>query len=722
MSFSKPGEFHTQSAPQDATSGDDDAPQELPAHFPLRDDLQFHHRNDGSGRVVLEDPAAGKFFRIGPNEYAFIRFLLETQSAAKALHRCQDAAPDNCLTTDHATQLCKWLAGNGLTQSAPQPQAPSGIAGSPVLRAVSAVFFWKLPLVDPDRYLAKLVGTAGWLFSARAMVVGLLVFAAALVAMTGHWDPFFDSYTNLFSASRWIWLGIAWCVLKAVHETAHGATCKRYGGDVHEAGLAMILLMPIAYVDVTSSWRFDSRWKRFHVTMAGIAAELFLAGVALFVWYWSTSLPVQQIAAEVVLLASVSSLLFNLNPLLKFDGYFALADATGVDNLYTYGQKYARYFGGRYLLGLNATAPQLPSRHAVWIKWYGCSAAAYRVVTVSGLLAGAAMLFEGAGIVVAIGGLGSFVVMPLIGLWKHLANLYQNGTLNPVRLITRVTLLVSACSIGLWVTPADWSWTAPAIVQYDPPAVVRTRSAGFVDHVHIQNGDSVQRGDALVTLRNDELTLRLMDLQKQVAQVENEILAAQWRGNSSEMGDAVTRRDGLAKQVIEQQEQVSSLTLRATTDGKVVSRILAVIEGTYVEEGEEIAVIGREDSKRLKVSISQQDARQANLWRDQPLRIVVAGHPSWNARIERLETRAALTPPDPSLLAMNGGSLTSVHAADGEFELCEPRVNAYLPLDPQRSRALRTGQRASVVIHSNHQTLGQRLTAAIGNAMFQLKF
>jgi putative peptide zinc metalloprotease protein len=554
-----------------------------------------------------------------------------------------------------------------------------------------------------------LVRYFGWFFSPQAMLVGLAIFLLGVVQTTGRWTEFSESYDNLFTSWRGLSLGIAWLVLKVIHETAHGATCRRYGGNVNEAGLAMMLLVPIAYVNVSSSWRFASRWQRLQVTLAGVVAELLIAGIALIAWNFVDSPQLKQVAADVVLLASVGSLLFNLNPLLKFDGYFVLADASGVDNLYSYGQRYARYFGARYILGLEAEAPTLPSSRPAWIKLYGVSASIYRLFTTTGLIVAAAALFKGAGIIIALVGIFSFVINPIISLAKLLKKLHGEAQLSLGRLTLRLGLLAILAIGPLWLIPADLTWTAPAIVQYDPPAVLRSGTAGFIIELHVQDGETVTTGQPIVTLRNDDLELELAGLRKELAQIEQQILAAQWQADSSKLGDANSRKAGLMEQVEALQNQVDSLVIISPITGTLVARNLHLLVGTYVKAGHELAVVGSEDAKRLKVSITQREAKQANDWIHQPLRIVVNHQPTINAKMRRLETRADNIPPDDALLAVNGGPLATISTPDEKLHLSEPRVSGHIPLTPTQALQLRTGQRAYVSISSCQQSLGSYL-------------
>ncbi|MCA9140214.1 MAG: HlyD family efflux transporter periplasmic adaptor subunit [Planctomycetales bacterium] len=255
-------------------------------------------------------------------------------------------------------------------------------------------------------------------------------------------------------------------------------------------------------------------------------------------------------------------------------------------------------------------------------------------------------------------------------------------------------------------------WTSPAIVQYSPPAVLRARSSGMVAMVHVSDGQIVSVGSPIITIRNDDLTIQLGRKKKELAQVEQEILAAQWSGNAVDMADAEARKAGLQQQIGELQIEVDQLVLRAPVDGTVISRSLALMHGTFVKPGDEVAVVGREDSKRLKVSISQSEARDAQRWQDQPVRVIVNGQSTWTQQLTRIETRASTTPPDDSLIAVNAGSLPAIQQ-EGGYVLSEPRVNAFIELTPAQSKRLRCGQRASVHLASDKPTIGQYLLSRV---------
>ena len=679
-----------------------DEQPELPANVFLREDLLLHQRegNECFPFVVLEDTLNNKYYRLGDGEHQFIRALMSDPSVEAAIG-CNQT--ESQLSDKQVIKFLGWLEQCGLTTSEMPEAKPASVPGT----IFSKLFFFKIPLVDPDGFLDGLNDRASFLFSWKAALVSLAVGLIGLFLALANWSDFLESYENLFSPYRGAWLFVVWILLKVLHETSHGATCKRYGGYVPEAGAAMILFMPIAYVDVSSCWRFNSRWQRLHVTLAGVIVELFVAGLAMFVWVNCDSLIIKNAAADVVLLASVTSILFNLNPLLKFDGYFALADVTGVDNLYQYGQSYARYFGKRYVLGLEGAVPKLPQGNSRWVKLYGLAAATWRVVTVTGLLGTAAALFAGAGIVIAIIGFISFAVLPLVKLAGYLWSLYRAGTLDAGRLAMRVGLLAGTLGALLFVLPSEIRRTTPGIVEYDPPSVLRSNADGFVEEVLVADGERVSEGQPLIVLGNEELRIELETLEKSLAQAEQQMRSARWNNDSALLEEVRAEAIGLEQQVEELRLQFDGLVIRAPHSGKVVSRKIRGLVGTFVKRGEELGAVGNEDAKRVKISLSSWEASRAQEWASTPIRISVPGSWSWTSTLTRIEKRASEIPADPSLTAVGGGILAvrEKEGADGPV-LIEPRVNAYISLSPDRSRNLFSGQRCAVRLSCWRQSIG----------------
>lgn len=698
-----------------------------PRSLSLRPGIILHRHAGATRGGVLEDPHSRRFYRLGQTEYWFVEQLLgnsHVESAWRATNRklyqaetkasslkgsiSTTPCPTRCEPISHIAveQLCKWLIDTGLvTGEEGASPAPAGSNHAPERSVWSQLYFAKWPLLNPDRAVTAFTRRMGWLFAWQINLLGLLMGLIAIILTSGNWQAFFASYDNLFTSWRPMWLFVVWLMLKFVHELAHAATCKRYGGDVPEAGIATILFMPLGYVDVTSSWRFASNWQRLHVTLAGVAWELTIAGLALLAWNYLEALPLRQAAADLVLLASVSSLLFNLNPLLKFDGYYALADITRIDNLYSQGRAYAQYWGARYLLGLGWPSPTLSPNSEWWIKLYGLSAAVWRCLSITTLLLAAAALLHGAGIILAVVGVYIYYVQPAARFVMHLHELWTARELYVARLIARLCLLGLVLLGPVLLFPMELAMTAPGIIEYDPPCVLRAPCDGFVEEIFVGDGELVAQGQPIARLRNEQLDIELSGLRRDLARVEQLARSARWRGNSSELKEVQSESASIVEQLVELEHQLGASLMEAPVAGRITARRLADLQGTYVRRGDEIVAIGQEHSKRAKVSLTQWEAAQHRDWGSQPVLLSVQGLAVQRVHLSHLESRASDQPAHLALTVVGGGRL-AVLKRDDSHVLCEPRINGYITLSESYSREVRCGQRCYVRLDCWRQSLG----------------
>ncbi len=190
--------------------------------------------------------------------------------------------------------------------------------------------------------------------------------------------------------------------LRVVHEAAHALTCKRFGGRVRQWGILFLMFIPMPFVDVTTAWRFPRRRARILTSAAGMMAELFLAAIAAFVWYHSDPGLLRQNAVNVMLAASVTTLLFNANPLMRFDGYHILADVLDAPNLYTHGRQYIRSIGRRVFFGLRSGHPPWRPSQAMLVRSYAIAATVWKALIFVSLTLAALSLFDGIGLILAV--------------------------------------------------------------------------------------------------------------------------------------------------------------------------------------------------------------------------------------------------------------------------------------------------------------------------------
>ncbi len=317
----------------------------------------------------------------------------------------------------------------------------------------------------------------------------------------------------ILDRDNWLRLAAAWVLLKVLHETAHGLACKRYGGTVGSAGITLLFFMPLAYVDVTSSWRCRSKWQRIATAAAGIYAELFVASIATIVWATSSPGIVQTMALNIALTAGVSTLVFNANPLVRFDGYFILSDLLEIPNLYSCSQQWMADFVQTHVLGRETATPSWPQAKAWIIRVYAVAALAWRVLFFLTLALGLIGMLGHLGMVLAALLLGFAWGVPAVQTVRRLSQTAAGKPMNARRVAASMAVSAVALVIVGAILTRPGRVAAPAVVEYAPLSIVRASAPGFVEEILVASGDAVVPGQPIAVLRNDELKAELADLE-----------------------------------------------------------------------------------------------------------------------------------------------------------------------------------------------------------------
>lgn len=686
----------------------------------VRRDLVFVPQIESSQPYyLLEDPLNSRFFRLGQAEYTLVSLLDGQTTLHDALGRLSQVIPDHSLTESDVAALARWLVEMDLAQTeasghaATLTERASQAAGRQTAARVNPLLI-RLPLGRPDGCFAALARWIGWLFAPPAVVGWLGVVLLGAYQVSSQWERFAASSEGIFAPGNWAWLFGCWIVLKVLHEASHGVVCKRYGGAVRETGLLLILFAPVAYVDVTSSWRFASRWQRIQVAAAGMYGELLIAALAALVWSSTKSPWLGHLCFNVIAMASVTTLLFNANPLMKFDGYFMLSDALGMPNLYVNGQAYVRAWFRRWVLNVPGALPAWTGRQRILIAVYGWASLSWRICVCVSLTLAAATMFQGAGIVLAALAAVLWFGLPALRFAGYLIR--GRGAEQPDRLRL---LLVTGTAGGLFavlllLVPWPGARVAPAIVEYAPLNVVRADSAGFVQKILVEEGQQVEAGQVLLELRNDELVQDLADLDLQVRQSEIRGRQHEQQRKLAALQAEAKKQESLIQQREELQTQVERLTVRAPSAGQVIRRNLATLLGTYIEQGDEILSLGDDSRKELRVSVAQDDL---DAFRFSSICIQVPHESSWQGRLEKIVPRATLSLPHLALGAVHGGSLPVKRVDEKElqessYELLAPRFVAHLPLDTAQSNLLKSGQRVEASCRAFDESIGEHLYRA----------
>ncbi|MEM9940255.1 MAG: efflux RND transporter periplasmic adaptor subunit [Planctomycetota bacterium] len=585
----------------------------------LRRGVRFElHDFGGQPSYIVRTKSGDGFYQIGIPEYAFISLLDGTQTIGQAIQATASRLGQDAFNLRNAIATCHWLLQNQLADSVDATRLPESSISCLIDRrregfkakriAELNPMFVKLPLGNPDRILQTASKLFGWITSPFFSVIWSFVLLCAAVTLFQHAEEINQSFLSVLAPNAWVWLGLTFVGLKIVHELAHGIFCLRYGGNVTETGLVFILCIPIPYVDVTSCWAFPSKWQRIAVSSAGIYVELFIASLAAMGWVWTNDPVTRFHLFNVLLSASLTTVLFNANFLMRFDGYYILSDMISIPNLAQSGQQYVQFLGKKYLLGLNVKTPRYRIGDSIAIKAYGIAALCWRILICISLAILSMSLFYGFGILMMIVGIGVWLGVPLCKFVKMFLATHSNEKPKLGRLMCITIPGISVvCGILFWV-PWPFELSAPGIVQFQEPASVRTDVDGFVDKVFVKSGQVVKVGDPLIRLKNQELVALQIQVESdlQISRIHGRQYHSD--GNIAAWQAEVSAANSLEKQLNEIQSRQESLQINACINGVILGYDLESIQGQHLKRGQTVCQIVDPGRKEVAVSIQQEDA------------------------------------------------------------------------------------------------------------------
>ena len=309
---------------------------------------------------VLENPSNNQYSRISDEAYRFIGLLDGRRTVSEGWRICNEQLGDRAPTQGEIIQLLGQLHSVNLLHADLPPDSESLFnrykkrVGREVRGQLMNLLFIRIPLIDPDHFLDRWVGIVGKLFGWFGFFLWSTLLATGLFIVAGNIRELFNQSTDILDPDNLILLYLSFVIIKIFHEFSHAFACKKFGqlnqsrGQVHTMGIMFLVFFPLPYVDASSAWAFRNRWHRAIVGMAGVMAELSAAAIAVIIWVSTSTGTLHIIAYNVIFVASVSTLLFNGNPLLRFDAYYVLSDLTEIPNLGHRSRNYIYYLVKRY--------------------------------------------------------------------------------------------------------------------------------------------------------------------------------------------------------------------------------------------------------------------------------------------------------------------------------------------------------------------------------------
>src|SRR5262245_6347961 len=348
-----------------------------PVPLQMRRDLVVQRQRwQGREYWTVKDPLALKYYRFEDEEFAILS-LLDGQTSSETIRERfeRQFAPQRLSALQLQHLLVMVHRSNLLIADSPgQGQElltrdPSRIHRRWLSTAANFLAI-RFQGVDPDRLLTWLNRRAGWIFSLPAVFLALALVLSAALLVAAEFDTFrarLPTFQAFFAAKNWAWLAVTLCITKVLHQFGHGLACKRFGGECHEMGVMLLVFTPCLYCNVTDAWMIPSKWRRAAVGAAGMYVELVLASLCTFLWWLSEPGLLNHLCLNLMFVSSVSTLVFNANPLMRFDGYYILSDLLEIPNLRQKSAAIIQRKFGAWLLGLRQRPdPFLPARRR-WI-------------------------------------------------------------------------------------------------------------------------------------------------------------------------------------------------------------------------------------------------------------------------------------------------------------------------------------------------------------------
>ena len=496
-----------------------------PLKLRKRPDLEARrHRYHGRSYWVVKEPVGLNYFRFHEEEFAILNMLDGNTSLQQIRDNFQAQFAPQRITVQDLQQFIGMLHRSGLViadtsgQGRQLRRRGDDKKKRERLGKLANVFALRFRGIDPERILNGLLPWFGWLFTPWALILFMLFGLSALTLVGVQFQEFrskLPTFQNFFAAENWWKLGLTMAVVKVLHEFGHGLSCKKFGGECHEMGFMMLVFTPALYCNVSDSWMLPNKWQRVFIGAAGMYVELILASCAVYLWWFSEPGTFNFLCLSVVFICSVSTVMFNGNPLLRFDGYYILMDILEIPNLRQKSTEVLKRWFQQTCLGLELQEnPFLPQRRQFWFGLFTVAAVFYRWVVVVGIVLFLNAVLKPVGLQVlgrlfAITGFGGLIAQPLWGTYKFFRTPGRASKMKRPRVIATAAVVAAILGFVCFLPLPYWIHCALEI-QPDDGFQVRTFVPGRLVQFHKRPGDLVTKGDLIAQLDNVDLRTEII--------------------------------------------------------------------------------------------------------------------------------------------------------------------------------------------------------------------
>ncbi len=574
---------------------------------------------DGSDEYTLYDRLSGRYKRLGWGEAMLLAHWREGMSA-EALQAAVHRHTTLRLAPGEAEAFCRQADAAGLTRRSQvrpgmQLEAEARAArGGWLNRFVVQYLFLRIPLVRPERFLEQSLPWVRLLVSAPALLLFGILIASGIVLVASRFDLYVHTFLAFLTWQGMLAYAVTLVGVKAVHELSHAYTATAFGARVRSMGLVLIVLWPIPYSDVTDAWRLESRRRRFWIGFAGVSAELVVAGLALFGWAVVSDGILRSVFFLVSAITVVSTVAVNLNPAMRFDGYYLLSDLWGIDNLQPRAFALTKWALHKYLLGAEVDPPEEPPRRRrlLALVAYSLYAWGYRFFLYIGIaLVIYHRFWKAIGLALFAVEIVQFLVRPLLREVKAVWELRKRIRPRPANLLAGLLLLAALAWLAL---PLPRTRLLPAILVPVESRVLYVPADGTLGEVPVERGAHVRRGDLLFRVQSRRTETELRVLAREIRILETALANAALREETrtaipeilEELETARAERAALA-------EEAGRFAVRAEIDGEVVDWDETLRPGMAVGRDQVAGRLAQDTAVRVEGFVAEADAARLDL-------------------------------------------------------------------------------------------------------------
>ena len=678
-----------------------------PAYVAIRADLEVHrHLFGGVPSYAVRDPLTHKCSQLNQKDYTILTHITVSRTLAEVF---QSLVDDGVLKPSEENGFYRFvlmlhqqaLLNLPISNDRSLYKKYRTRQSSRRKAQLQGFLFLRVPLFDPDRILDKAAHVMNLFFTRWAFLIWILIMLFSAGILISKHDDLLKPVAQMFDTRNIVSMWITLIVLKILHEFGHACACKAFGGQVHEMGAFFIVMTPCAYVDVSSSWGFSNKFHRIIVGLGGLYFESMIAAIALIVWALAYGSIVQQYAHNVFFLASIATVVMNINPLMRFDGYYVLSDLVEMPNLRQRSQAYVLSIFKKVILGIPIANTQNSLKMSVFMFVFGVASSIYKVMLVLSISAVIAMK----AFMVGIGMAGFYIFMEVLKitvktttyLWHARESAHVRG-----RAIALSVLMICLLPAMMFVVPMPAMLTFSGLLTCENEKMVHSQQDGFISEFMVEKGDAVKSEMTLAKLDNLELQKKYLDVKTKVDTTRLKLRQAY---NDQVLSAKIMAMEQAYSVGLSYHENnISNLKVKSDLTGTVVAGFDHNTIGMFVKKG---TPLGTVVSGRwvVKVLVDEQDIAKIELDDGRKVDVRFAAFPEHNYKGEIISVTpfAEHEVTMPMLTRLGEGDIA---VDDSGAKMLLPHYEITILLDKENDERFRYGMIGKVKLAVSGKPIG----------------